>query len=49
MKAYASPSGKMRWSSFWGDKVSKKIKKLWKKSARQHPKYLKFTKEEKYD
>ena len=35
MKPYTNLNGKARWSLFWEDKVSKKFKKLFKKSARQ--------------
>jgi hypothetical protein len=35
MKAYSNPTGKSHWSSFWGDKVPSKIKRIFKKSARQ--------------
>lgn len=35
MKPYVDVNGKAKWSLFWGDKVKKKIKKLFKKSARQ--------------
>lgn len=35
MKAYCNPAGKSKWSTFWGDKVNKKIKRVFKKSARQ--------------
>jgi hypothetical protein len=35
MKPYTNLNGKSRWSQFWGDKVRKKIKKFFKKSARQ--------------
>ena len=35
MKPYADLNGKARWSLFWGDKVKKKIKKVFKKSARK--------------
>lgn len=34
MKPYANLNGKARWSLFWGDKVNKKIKRFFKKSAR---------------
>ena len=34
MKPYCNLNGKARWSLFWGDKVRKKTKKLFKKSAR---------------
>lgn len=35
MKAYMNHNGKGRWSSFWGDKVKPKFKKVFKKSGRQ--------------
>ena len=35
MKPYADLNGKAKWSLFWGDKVKKKIKKIFKKSARK--------------
>jgi len=35
MKAYNNPKGKAFWSQFWGDHVPKKIRKIFKKSARQ--------------
>ena len=35
MKAYHNPKGKAFWSQFWGDHVPKKIRKIFKKSARQ--------------
>jgi hypothetical protein len=35
MKPYANLSGKAKWSLFWGDKINKKIKKFFKKSARK--------------
>jgi len=35
MKAYANLNGKAQCSKFWGDKVPKKIKRVFKKSARQ--------------
>ena len=35
MKAYANLNGKSQWSKFWADKAPKKIKKVFKKSARQ--------------
>lgn len=35
MKPYTNPSGKAKWSLFWGDKVKKKMKNKFKKSARQ--------------
>ena len=34
MKPYTNLNGKAHWSLFWEDKVSKKIKRLFKKSAR---------------
>ena len=34
MKPYTNLNGKAHWSLFWGDKVKKKIKRLFKKSAR---------------
>lgn len=38
MKAYNNPNGKSRWSNFWNDKVSTKLKKIFKKSERQSSK-----------
>lgn len=38
MKPYANPKGKSRWANFWGDKVPKRIKRIFKKSARQQAK-----------
>jgi hypothetical protein len=35
MKPYVDLNGKAKWSLFWGDEVSKKIKKFFKKSARK--------------
>ena len=35
MKPYVDLNGKAKWSLFWGDKVKKKIKKVFKKSARK--------------
>lgn len=35
MKPYADLNGKARWSLFWSDKVKKRIKKVFKKSARK--------------
>jgi hypothetical protein len=35
MKPYADLNGKVKWSLFWGDKINKKIKKLFKKSGRK--------------
>ena len=35
MKPYADLNGKAWKALFWGDKISKKIKKLFKKSARK--------------
>ena len=35
MKPYVDLNGKAKWSLFWGDKVKKKIKKGFKKSARK--------------
>lgn len=32
--------GKGEWSWFWGDKVSKKLKRIFKKSARQENKKI---------
>ena len=34
MKPYTNLNGKARWSLFWNDKVKKKIKNRFKKSAR---------------
>lgn len=38
MKPYCNITGKALWSLFWGDKLKKKSKKLFKKSARQQSK-----------
>lgn len=38
MKPYADLNGKTRWSFFWGDKVKKKLKRIFKKSARKNAK-----------
>jgi len=38
MKPYMNLSGKGLWSYFWGDKVKKKFKKIFKKSERQKAK-----------
>lgn len=38
MKPYTNINGKAKWSLFWGDKLKKKLKKLFKKSARQQSK-----------
>lgn len=35
MKPYMHINKKGKWSYFWDDKVSKKIKRIFKKSARQ--------------
>lgn len=35
MRAYTNLNGKAKWSLFWGDKVKRNIKNLFKKSARQ--------------
>lgn len=35
MKPYVNLKGKARWSLFWGDKVKRKIKNVFKKSERQ--------------
>ena len=35
MKPYVNLNGKAKWSLFWGDKTKKKIKMIFKKSARQ--------------
>lgn len=35
MRPYVNIEGKAKWSLFWGDKLKKKVKKLFKKSARQ--------------
>ena len=35
MKPQMSNTGKGRWSSFWGDKVKKKFKRIFSKSDRQ--------------
>ncbi len=40
MKPYANPNGKSQWSSFWEDHVNKKIRKIFKKSARQESKKI---------
>jgi len=38
MKPYMNLSGKGKWANFWGDKVLKKFKKIFKKSERQKAK-----------
>lgn len=35
MKPYMNPKGKGLWAYTWGDKVKRKIKRIFKKSARQ--------------
>lgn len=35
MKPYVNFEGKAKWSMFWGDKLKKKVRNLFKKSARQ--------------
>jgi len=40
MKPYQNQTGKGKWSHFWCDKVSTKIKRIFKKSARQESKQL---------
>jgi hypothetical protein len=35
MKPYVYLNGKANWSLLWGDKLKKKIKKFFKKSARK--------------
>jgi len=40
MKPYADLNGKAKWSLFWGDKISKKMKKFFKKSARRQGKKM---------
>lgn len=35
MKPYTDLNGKAKWSLSWGDKVKKKFKKIFKKSARK--------------
>jgi hypothetical protein len=35
MKPYTNLNGKAKWSLFWGDKVKKKIRNLFKKSGRK--------------
>lgn len=35
MKPYVDLNGKAKWNLFWGDKTKKKIKKIFKKSARR--------------
>lgn len=40
MKAYINTSGKGRWANFWGDKVPARLKRIFKKSARQVNKNL---------
>jgi len=35
MKPYMNLKGKGHWANFWGDKVTKKFKKIFKKSERQ--------------
>jgi len=42
MKPYMDINGKGKWWYFWGDRVSKKLKKIFKKSQRQkNKKYAK--------
>jgi hypothetical protein len=38
MKPYMDLKGKGLWAYFWGDKVKKKFKKIFKKSERQKQK-----------
>jgi hypothetical protein len=38
MKPYADLTGKAKGATYWGDKVKKKIKKVFKKSARRQGK-----------
>lgn len=40
MKPYFNPKGKGFWTYFWNDKVSQKMKRVFKKSARQQLKKL---------
>ena len=35
MRAHMDYNGKGRWAEFWGDKVTKKMKRTFSKSARQ--------------
>lgn len=35
MKPYMNLNGKGKWSYFWGDKVPRKLKKIFKKSIRK--------------
>ena len=35
MKPYVNLKGKAAWALCWGDKVNRKLKKVFKKSARQ--------------
>lgn len=34
MKPYMNLNGKGKWAYFWGDKVNRKLKRIFKKSAR---------------
>jgi len=38
MKPYINYTGKGKWSQFWDDKVKKKFKRIFAKSARQQAK-----------
>ncbi len=38
MKPYTNLNGKAKFPLFWGDKISKKVKQIFKKSARQQSK-----------
>jgi len=40
MKPYINPSSKAKFSNFWGDKVSRKFKRIFKKSVRTVSKQL---------
>ncbi len=40
MKPYMNPNNKGRSSSLWGDKVTKRIRRIFKKSARQESKKI---------
>lgn len=42
MKPYMNLNGKGKWSNFWGDKVKRNFKRIFKKSIRSlNKKYLK--------
>ncbi len=42
MRMYCNPSGKAKQSLYWGDKIKKKIRKIFKKSARQQNKKIDY-------